>query len=100
DGKGGRVVHGYSLPLVTVLAEGKPVTISGGAGATGYASINVPAGTPVLQVRMRGGSGDGDLFVKNPAGVYSVSGQEGTTETISFANPAEGTWQIEVDGFH
>jgi hypothetical protein len=99
DGKGGKVVHGYALPVVTALGDGKPLTLAGSAGATGFATINVPARTPVLQVKMRGGSGDADLFVKDPSGAYSMSAQEGTTETISFANPAPGVWQVEVDAF-
>jgi len=99
DGKGGKVVHGYALPVVTVLANGRAITIAGATDTTGFATIVVPPGTPVLQVKLRGGTGDADLNVINPAGVYSASFQDGDTETLSYANPPPGEWQVEVDGF-
>src|SRR5262249_49560696 len=99
DGKGGKVVHGYALPVITSLAAGKVITIAGDIDTTGFATITVPAGTPVLQVKLRGGSGDADLYVKNPAGVYSASARDGNIETLSYSNPQPGQWQIEIDGF-
>jgi hypothetical protein len=99
DGKGGKVVHGYLLPVLTVLRSGTGITIAGGENSLGYAAINVPAGTPVLQVTLRGGTGDADLLVLGPTGDPAASGQDGNFETLSFANPDPGEWQVLVYGF-
>src|SRR5207248_949459 len=40
DGKGGKIVHGYLLPLKTTLSLNAPVIISGGAGTEGYATVD------------------------------------------------------------
>src|ERR1041385_1333787 len=37
DGKGGKVVHGYQLPVYTQLSSGNAISISGGANSAGYA---------------------------------------------------------------
>src|SRR5262249_49903604 len=100
DGKGGKVVHGYALPVVTPLTSGTPVSIAGEADSFGFATINVPAGVPVLQVTLRGGSGGADLGVVSPCGGSGITGRTGNTETLSFANPVTGEWQVAVTGFH
>ena len=100
DGKGGRVVHGYALPVFTSLNPGSPVTISGALNSAGFAGISVPAGVPVLQVTLRNGSGDPLLGVTAPDGnSISIVGTGTTLETLSFANPIAGNWLIEVDGY-
>ena len=100
DGLGGKVVHGYALPVVTQLSPGTPVLISGDANSTGYATITVPPNTPVLQVTMRGGSGDPDLDVLNPDGLEYLSARDkSTTETLSFPNPEPGQWQVQGLGY-
>ena len=100
DGLGGKVVHGYALPVVTQLSPGSAVVISGDANSTGYATITVPPNTPVLQVTMRGGSGDSDLDVLNPDGLeYFSARDKSTTETLSFPNPEPGEWQVQGLGY-
>jgi hypothetical protein len=99
DGKGGKVVHGYALPVVTTLNDARTVSIAGKIGTTGFATITVPAGVPVLQIKLRGGAGDPDLFVTNPSNAFSLSVQDGSNETLSFANPRAGEWLVEVDAF-
>ncbi|MGC9972471.1 MAG: M36 family metallopeptidase, partial [Bryobacteraceae bacterium] len=99
DGKGGKVVHGYLLPVMTRLTAGAPMVISGTTGSAGLAYLDVPAGVPVLQVTLRGSTGDADLAVLDPDGHFAVSVRVGSTETLSFANPAQGLWEIEVDGY-
>ncbi len=99
DGKGGKVVHGYFLPVVTTLAAGTPLTVNGDVNTSGYGIINVPQGTPILQFTLRGGTGDADLFVTNPDGVENFSERIGSTETLSFPNPKAGQWQFEVYAF-
>jgi Fungalysin metallopeptidase (M36)/Bacterial pre-peptidase C-terminal domain/Fungalysin/Thermolysin Propeptide Motif len=99
DGKGGKVVHGYLLPIVTTLADSKAITIAGGTNSVGNARIIVPAGLPVLQFKLRGGSGDADILIEEPDGFPSASFQDGNTETLSFANPKPGEWLITVLGY-
>ena len=99
DGKGGKVVHGFLLAVRTRLTAGAPIVISGAMNSAGSAYLDVPADVPVLQVTLRGGSGDADLFVIYPNGYYAYSARDGSTETLSLANPAQGRWGIEVDGY-
>ena len=99
DGKGGRAVHGYALPVDTPLVPGSPLSIVGFTYSTSFANVTVPAGVPVLQVTLRNGSGDADLLVTDPDGGISISERIGNTETLSFANPKAGKWGIEVDGY-
>ena len=99
DGKGGKVVHGYELPVYTPITLGNTITIGGSTNTTGYASVTIPSGATVLQVTTRGGTGDADLFVKDPAGNYEFSVRIGNNETLSYALPMPGVWQVEVDGY-
>jgi hypothetical protein len=99
DGKGGKVVHGYALPVLTTLVDSRPITIAAKTNAVGFATIRVPAGTPVLQIKLREGVGDADLFVWNPDGVLSESVRVGNVDTLSFADPGAGDWRVEVDAF-
>jgi len=96
DGQGGKVVHGYALPVVTILNAGVSITVSGDQYSTGLALINVPQNTPVFQAKMRGGTGDGDLEVVNSVGLAGYGGLEGNTETLSFPNPRSGIWAVYV----
>ena len=99
DGKGGSVVHGFELPVYTQLTAGNPVTIGGLADSLGYATITVPSGAPVLQVTLRSGTGDADLLVMQPDGFVDYSARTGNNETLSYAFPASGEWQIAVAGY-
>ena len=38
-------------------------------------------------------------MISNPDGAFSGSFRDGNTETLSFANPKSGEWQIEVEGY-
>jgi hypothetical protein len=86
-------------PPVTQLTSGVSATISGDQNSTLYAIITVPPNTPVLQVTTRGGTGDVDLSITSPDGITSGSARDGTTETLSFANPTPGQWQIQALGY-
>jgi len=99
DGKGGKVVHGYLAPVLTHLATGQSLPISGAANSVGFAFVDVPSGVPVLQVTLRGGTGDADLFVIDPDGNFAFSARNGNNETLSFASPKAGRWQVETAGF-
>jgi hypothetical protein len=100
DGQGGSVVHGYMVPAQTPLTPGVPKTIDGEQDSTGLAYFNVPSGTQILQVTLRGGTGDPDLYVVDPDGYYDASAREGSNETITFINPKAGWWWAEVDGYY
>ena len=99
DGQGGEVIHGFSVPVLTFLTPGLPVTIGEAEGTTGFAAVAVPEGSPVLQVTLRGGSGDPDLVLVGPGDSPAASFSAGTTETISVSAPRPGFWFVLVDGF-
>ena len=100
DGQGGKVVHGYLARVFTNISSGHSVTISGAEDSTGFAWIDVPAGTQVLQITLRNGTGDADLGVMHPNAAFDSSDRDGNNETLTFPNPQAGRWQVEVDGFH
>jgi uncharacterized protein (TIGR03437 family) len=81
------------------MADGRSITISGFENDLGYATFTVPAGTPVLQVAMHGGSGDADLDIFDPNGLDFYSENEGNDETLSISNPKTGVWRILVTGY-
>lgn len=99
DGKGGKVVHGYLAPVLTHLTTNQPIAISGDAFSAGYAFVDVPDGVPVLQITLRDGIGDADLFITDPDGNLAFSARDGNNETQSFASPKAGRWKVEVDAF-
>jgi uncharacterized protein (TIGR03437 family) len=98
DGKGGKVVHGYLAPVFTHLITDQSLLIGGAENSTGYAYVEVPPGVPVLQVTLRGGTGDAELFVMDPDKNPDFSTEDGNNETLSFAHPKAGRWQVEAYG--
>ena len=98
DAKGGKVVHGFELPVYTDLTLGSTVTIGGLHDSTGCAGIRVPAHVTVLQVTLRGGTGDAELVVMDPDGNFDYSMRDGNNETLSYAFPTPGFWPIVVYG--
>lgn len=98
DGLGGRVVHGYLLPVVTPLADGVPITVEGTRFSTGVATAIVAPATQVLRVQLGSGIGNSNLLVTDPDGLSSASSRTFGTETLTFANPAPGLWRIQVYG--
>ncbi|MGH9658126.1 MAG: M36 family metallopeptidase, partial [Bryobacteraceae bacterium] len=62
DGAGGRILHGFRLRVETPLTVGQPMTIAAAQGTTGVTTVDVPAGTQILQVTLRGGTGDADMY--------------------------------------
>jgi len=99
-GQGGRVVHGFFTYVETPLAAGGLVRVSGPERSTGFTTFSVPENTPVLQVTLRGGGGDADLFVYNPDGLLIGSSfRFGSTETLTLPAPKAGAWAVEVVGY-
>jgi len=100
DGKGGKIVHGFIIPIQTTLVAGTAIPIDGLQGSTGYASYTVSDDIPVLQFTLRGGTGETTLFVFDPDGKLSgISARLGPNQTLSITNPRRGRWRVEVDGF-
>jgi uncharacterized protein (TIGR03437 family) len=96
DGQGGRVIHGIQVTVVTPLRPGVPTTISENSGG-GIATIQVPSGTPVLQVTLREGRGDADIGLLDPEGFVDFgSPRNGQFETLSVGSPTPGQWFVVV----
>ncbi|WP_342806732.1 S8 family serine peptidase [Alteromonas sp. M12] len=69
-----------------------------------YYTVEVPAGSSVLDVSTNGGSGDADLYVRygsNPTtGSYDCRPyQNGNTESCSFNSPQTGTWYVGIRAY-
>jgi Zn-dependent metalloprotease len=98
DGKGGKVVHGYLLPVSTTIIPDTPITIDSPQGKYGVAYVTIPSNVPALQVTLRNGSGSAYLMAMDPSGSMQMSLRSGSTQTLSFANPKSGLWHIETYG--
>ena len=84
---------------VTPLTWNAPTTVSGTAGMPLYYAVTVPAGTPMLQVRTAGGTGNVDLYLGNeefPSTSTSLcsSSRESTSESCVIGSPVPGTYHI------
>jgi len=96
---------GAHVPDVIYLTSGVPVTgLAGGSGSEQFFAITTPAGATKLEIRMSGGTGDADLYVKKgflPAvddydfRPYKI----GNNETVAINDPAAGTWYIMIRGY-
>lgn len=109
-------VDGYSGHQGSVILEVKPLVeqplelgvpayyLSGGHHSWTYYRVSVPVGAPSLQVRIFGGNGDCDLYVRASAlpdlllWDYS-SGIEGNVENLTISNPEPGDWHILLYGY-
>ncbi len=95
---------GEPSPVVT-LSNGVPVpNISGAAGAEKFYKIDVPAGQQKLEIRMSGGTGDADLYVRKGAKPTTSDYDyrpylTGNDETVQIDNPSGGTWYIMIRGY-
>lgn len=100
DGKGGRILHGFSIPIITTLTPNRPVEISSLPGNSGLIQFDVPSGRDLVQFTLRDDSGDprndGDLFVFPPSPPLSSSRRTGSTETLTFPAPEAGRWRMQV----
>jgi hypothetical protein len=87
------------------LTNGVPVTgQSGASGAQSQFSIVVPAGQTLLTVRISGGTGDADLYVRagSPPTLQAFDCRpfiNGNNETCTFNNPAANTYFVMLNGF-
>jgi hypothetical protein len=87
------------------LTNSVPVTgLTGAVGSERYYSIAIPSGATNLVIKISGGSGDADLYVKfgteptltsYDARPYLV----GNNETVTVPMPAAGTYYIMLNGY-
>jgi hypothetical protein len=97
----------WAAPLadVTPLASGRAATgIAGAAGDELFFSIEAPIGVKTLEIKMSGGSGDADLYVRHGslptvAEYDRRTGLHGNEECIVIDNPSDGVWYIMVRGY-
>ena len=78
--------------------------LSGSAGSTQNYSVTVPAGATNLAIRVSGGTGDVDLYVKFGQVPTTASYDcrpylVGNNETCSFPTPSVGTYHIMLRGY-
>jgi Zn-dependent metalloprotease len=64
----------------------------------------LPAGYANMTISISGGSGDADLYIRRGAQSSSSAWdcrpyKNGNTESCNFANPAAGTWHIDIFGY-
>ncbi len=92
-------------PATTVLTSGVAVgSIAVAKGASRMFSIVVPSGKTSLVFKMSGGTGDGDLYARvstpptNTSYTYRSIGST-NAETITYTNPAAGTYYVMVYGY-
>jgi hypothetical protein len=91
---------------VTRLTPGVPVTGLGGqTGTQQYFSIEVPDKIKTLEIKMSGGFGDADLYVRRgalPTGSdYDYRPNvTGNNEKVVVTEPAAGTWYIMIRSYH
>ena len=87
------------------LQNGAPVTgLSGAANSERRYTFSVPAGAPNLSIRISGGSGDADLYVRRNAAPTTSTydcrpWRSGNNETCSASAAAGGTYHVLVRGY-
>ncbi len=89
----------------TVLSNGVPVPdLSGTALSERFYRIEVPGGQSKLEIKISGGTGDADLYVKRGAPPTTSEYDyrpylSGNNETVTVSDPAGGTWHIMIRGY-
>jgi large repetitive protein len=94
----------YFIGTVVLLSNSVPVTnISGGEGSQRYYRLVVPGNQGQLEVKIFGGSGDADLYIK--AGSLPTASeydyrpyQSGNNESQIIPNPAGVDWFMMIRG--
>lgn len=89
----------------TELLNGVPVaSLSGARGSQRFFSLHVHGQPKDLVVKITGGTGDADMYVRQGSPPTKTSYQcrpfrTGNEETCTFANPALGMWYVMLDGY-
>jgi len=85
---------------VTTLTNGQSVSgLGGSTGTWKYYKLAVPSGQTSLVIKISGGTGDCDLYVKRGAVPTSSTYDyrpylSGNNETVTVSNPTAGDWYI------
>jgi hypothetical protein len=97
------LVADYSInEVVTTLANGVSVSgISASTGGQKYYRIDVPSGQQKFEIRISGGTGDADLYVrlgsKPTTGDYDYRPNLlGNNEAVTIDKPTAGAWYIMI----
>ncbi|MBP7053353.1 MAG: pre-peptidase C-terminal domain-containing protein [Phycisphaerae bacterium] len=93
-------------PGITIvpLEDGVAATpLAGGIGSEQYYELEVPPGVMLLEIRLSGGVGDADLYVRHGALPTALEYDYrpylvGNDETITIPAPAAGAWFVRVYG--
>jgi hypothetical protein len=108
--QGVTLIARYTMPPdgpfeVVTLSNGVSVSgIAGTAGAERLFKIEVPAGTQLLEIRMSGGGGDADLYVRKDREPTTTEYDfrpylTGNQEAVTVNRPGAGTWYIMIRGY-
>ena len=101
---------GGGSPGGNELQNGASQSLSVASGATQQYTVNIPSGASNFTVTISG-NGDLDLYVKSSPvnwpsdqGAHNTSTfkapyQNGSSESVTFASPAAGTWHVLVHGY-
>ena len=92
-------------PDVKRLTQGVPVTdLAGKAGSQQFFSIEVPSTVQTFEIRMSGGPGDADLYVRK--GELPTTSEydyrpylTGSNEQVTITKSTAGTWFIMIRGY-
>ncbi len=95
---------GNTVPTATPLANGGAQGVTLAKGESKLFSITVPSGKAKLTVKLSGGTGDADLYLRatTPPTTTSYtqrSNASGNTESITVNAPAAATYYILVYGY-
>lgn len=98
-GSGGGTGGGGVEPV-----SGQLSNLSGTSGAWDRYTWDIPSGVSTMTVRISGGSGDADLYVRYGAqpstSTYDCRPyRNGNDEVCTFSNPSSGTWHIGLRGY-
>ncbi len=99
--------------LLTSIAQGAPIPLTNGVPVTGlsgtigsevFYTLSVPSGQDQLEIKISGGTGDCDLYVRKDV-APTVTNYDyrpykvGNFETVTIESPAAGTWYIMLRGY-
>jgi serine protease len=92
-------------PAVITLTNGQVVTgLADASGGQKFFKINVPASMTKLEIKISGGTGDCDLYVKFGSQPTMASYDYrpytgGNNETVTVNNPSAGVWYVMLRGY-
>jgi PKD repeat protein len=109
DNAGAKATHSKTVTVVgttsTALTSGVPVNgLAAPAGGQLHYFIDVPAGATSLSIRISGGTGDADLYVRRGAAPTTTTWDHrpylsGNEETVAIQSPTAGRYHVMVRGY-